>query len=283
MNSSTKTFIMQGGICRVLVYAMLVIGAVSACGRAFAGDEADPAGGTAVREDTKSSHTIVLLQGMGRGRASLWVLDTRLQQAGYTVFSFPYTAHKKSIDGLADELCGFIRERVKTERYHLIAHSLGNVIIRAAFQSGLPPGLDRIVMLAPPNQTADLARALRDSKIYQWFTGESGQQLASDEFYARLPLPTAEFGVIAGDRGQSLIIKEPNDGVISVENTRLTGMKDWVVVHESHNFIMNSRMVAALCISFIERGMFDPELLKGPQAAPPEGRAGTDAPNGKKE
>ena len=90
-------------------------------------------------------------------------------------------------------------------------------------------------------------------------SGESGQQLASDEFYRSLPVPTAEFGVIAGDRGQSITFKEPNDGVITVESTKLDGMKAWVLVHQAHTFIMNSRQVAQLAVRFLEHGDFNVE------------------------
>lgn len=206
--------------------------------------------------------TIVLLQAMGRGRASLWVLDTRLQQAGYKTVNFPFVAYGQSIDDLAQQFCSFIRERVKTKRYHIIAHSLGNLIVRAAFRYDVPEGLCRIIMLAPPNQPAELTRVLRDNPIYKWFTGESGQELASDEFYRDLPIPPTEFGIIAGTKNQSFMVKEPNDGVITVESTKLEGMKDWITVPQSHTFIMNSRLVASLCISFLEHGLFDRNLLQ---------------------
>ncbi len=228
-------------------------------------------------------YTIVLLQGMGRGRASLWMLDTRLQHAGYQTLNFPYSAGRDSIDGLGEQLVSFIRENVKTEGYHLIAHSLGNVILRAAFRFGYPPGLGCIVMLAPPNEPADLARALRDNQIHQWFMGPSGQQLASDTFYAQLPVPDVKFGIIAGDRGQSFILKQPNDGVITVENTKLAGMSDWIVVHQSHNFIMNSRIVAEFCISFIEDGVFNRQLpvdAQREQAPEGEPEGGTEGEGG---
>lgn len=258
----------------VWLYIMVAVSGAAV----FADTESAPVVGVVAPTETEDSRTIVLLQGMGRGRASLWVLDTRLRQAGYEVVSFSYSAHRKSIDGHAQDLVAFIQEHVKETRYHLIAHSLGNLIVRAAFRGGLPAGLDRVVMLAPPNQAADLARALRDNKIYQWFTGESGQLLGSEAFYAQLPVPTAEFGIIAGDRGQSVIFKGANDGVISVENTRLTGMKDWIVVHQSHNFIMNSRVVAALCLSFIQNGLFDRDLLKSDETMPGDFQTETETP-----
>jgi hypothetical protein len=219
---------------------------------------ADDATATAAKEARKDQ-TVVLLHGMGRGRASLWVLETRLKSAGYRTVNFPYVTHARSLDQLSDDLIKFIRANVKTPAYSVIAHSLGNIIVRNTFRKELPPGLKRIVMLAPPNRPADLARAFKDNPVYRWFTGESGQQLASDEFYKNLPVPTAEFGVIAGDRGQMITFKEPNDGVITVESTKLDGMKAWVLVHQAHTFIMNSRQAAQLAVRFIEHGDFNVE------------------------
>lgn len=207
-------------------------------------------------KEARKSQTIIILHGMGRGRSSLWLLDTRLQKAGFTTLNFPYVAQRHSIEELSQLLCEFIAENVKTTRYHLIAHSLGNLIIRTGIKIGYPPGLGRIVMLAPPNQPAELVRALRDNPIYRWFTGESGQLLASDDFYKQLPVPEVEFGIIAGNRGQAVLLNEPNDGVITVESTKLNGMKDWVIVPHAHTFIMNSREVAELCASFISEGKF---------------------------
>jgi hypothetical protein len=111
-------------------------------------------------------------------------------------------------------------------------------------------------MLAPPNRPADMARAFKDNPIYRWFTGDSGQQLASEAFYETLPVPPVEFGVVAGDRGQRLTFKEPNDGVVTVESTKLEGMRAWTLVHHAHTFIMNSRQVALLCMQFLRHGNF---------------------------
>lgn len=217
-----------------------------------------PAGGV----EKEQRETIVLLSGIGRGRASLWVLDTRFQQAGYKTLNYPYVAQGYSIEELAQQFCLFLEDNVKTETYSLVAHSLGNLIIRLGFEHGYPEGLRRIVMLAPPNRPTELARALRDNPIYKWFTSKDGWQFASDEFYARLPIPNVEFGVIAGDRGQAVMLQEPNDGVITVESTKLAGMTDWTVVPHAHTFIMNSRLVAELCVSFIERGKFTDVPIK---------------------
>ena len=205
---------------------------------------------------SEKQETVVLLHGMGRSRLSMAVLSHRFKGAGYQTANFPYRQMGPSLDELSDKLKGFIQERVNTPRYHLVAHSLGNVIIRNAFRKEWPPGLGRIVMLAPPNQPADLAKRFKKNLIYRLFTGDSGQKLSEEEFYADLPVPEVDFGVIAGDKGQKLSFAEPNDGLVAVKETKLEGMKDFIVLQHAHTFIMNCRDTFEHCKSFIETGNF---------------------------
>ena len=205
---------------------------------------------------SEEKETVILLHGMGRSRLSMVVLSHRFKQAGYRTLNFPYSQMGSSLNELSDKLKGFIQERVNTPRYHLVAHSLGNVIIRNAFRKEWPTGLGRIVMLAPPNQPADLAKRFKKNLIYRLFTGDSGQKLSEEEFYADLPVPEVDFGVIAGDKGQKLSFAEPNDGLVAVKETKLEGMKDFIVLQHAHTFIMNCRDTFEHCKSFIETGNF---------------------------
>ena len=174
--------------------------------------------------------------------------------------NFPYNQASRSLDEISGELIAFIRKKVKTPRYHLVAHSLGNVIIRDAFRKEFPPGMGRIVMLAPPNRPAHLAKRLKKNLIYRWITGDSGQKLSEEEFYDDLPVPKVEYGVIAGDKGQELTFSEPNDGIVTVESTKLEGMNDFIVLHHAHTFIMNCKDTFDHSKSFIEKGSFQAKV-----------------------
>lgn len=207
--------------------------------------------------------TVVLLHGMGRSRASMWPLAQRLRRAGFQTRNFPYAPALHRFDTLVGDLHDFIVDRVKTPRYHLVGHSLGNILIRARFRVGYPAGLTRIVMLAPPNHPPKLARRFQGCPPFHWWTGESGRLLASEAFYESLPIPPVEFGVVAGNKGQRLTFDEPNDRVITVESTRLTGMADHLVIHDAHTFIMNSRSTARATIAFLRNGRFNPISPEG--------------------
>ena len=78
-------------------------------------------------------------------------------------------------------------------------------------------------MVAPPNHPPKLARILRGCPPFRIWAGDSGKQLASEAFYASLPAPDVPFGVIAGNKGQCLTFDGPNDGIVTVESTRLDG------------------------------------------------------------
>ena len=88
-------------------------------------------------------------------------------------------------------------------------------------------------MLAPPNHGSLLAVTLGDNKVYQVVTGQTGQQLGRDwqRVEGKLATPACEFGILAGGRGDNhgynLLLPGDNDGIISVETTRLAGAADF--------------------------------------------------------
>ena len=224
--------------------ALVAVGFLLGCGSSQDDSGAEP------------TESVILLHGMGRTRASMAVLAWRFERAGYAAHNFPYNERAANLDELSEELHRYIRDRVRTPTYHLVAHSLGNIIIRNGFKSPYREGLKRIVMLAPPNRPAHLAQTLEDNPLYQWITGDSGQKLADPSFYESLPVPTVEFGVIAGKWGQSISFEEPNDGVVQVESTKLEGMSDWIVLDRTHTFIMNAEDTFEHCRRFLETGSF---------------------------
>lgn len=203
-----------------------------------------------------TKQAVVLLHGMGRSWVSMALLGRRLSRQGFEVHLFGYRSRRPTLDDLSRSLQSFIERRVQAPAYHLIGHSLGNIIVRNGFRFRYRPTLSRIVMLAPPNGPAALASSLRDNRLYRWWTGDSGQKLGDVEFYRELPVPSVEFGVIAGDRGHRIGFDEPNDGVVRVANTRLVGMSDWTALHHTHTLIMLARDTSEHCLRFLRTGRF---------------------------
>jgi hypothetical protein len=56
-----------------------------------------------------------------------------------------------------------------------------------------------------------------------------------------------------------MIIPGPNDGSVSVERAKVSGMKDFLVLTHSHTFIAKSRDVIEQVVYFLKYGMFNHE------------------------
>jgi pimeloyl-ACP methyl ester carboxylesterase len=147
-------------------------------------------------------------------------------------------------------------------RVHFVTHSLGGILVRYYYADHNVDRVGRVVMLAPPNQGSKVSDALRDVPGFDWLNGPAGAQLGKGEDSLPLSLgtPDFEFAVIAGNRSidpiSSAILDNPDDGKVSVEDTKLEGMSDFRVVEVSHAYIMKDDEVIELVLRFLQTGSF---------------------------
>ena len=218
---------------------------------------------------------VVLLHGLGRTSASMDTMYDALREAGFLAVNVDYPSRDYPIGKLAWmavteglEGCRAMPEAAKID---FVTHSLGGILVRQYLSETAIPELGRVVMLAPPNQGSAVADELADMPGYDWFTGPAGKQLGKGEESVPLALGAADFelGVIAGDRSidpvGSAILDDPDDGKVSVADTRLEGMEDFVVVEHSHAFIMSMDDTIEFTIRFLETGHFAEEKAAQPQ------------------
>lgn len=178
-----------------------------------------------------------------------------LRARGYETHAIGYRSRRATIEAAATQVASRIPRR-GDRRVHFLTHSLGGLVAQRLIVSGLVPLRGRTVMLAPPNRGSRLAARLSRHAWYVWATGPAGQQLAREA--ATIPL-AHEIGIIAGNRPTSpfaLLLDGPSDGTVRVEETRIEGMADFLVVPRGHTFIMNSPRVLAQAAHFFEHGRF---------------------------
>jgi pimeloyl-ACP methyl ester carboxylesterase len=207
---------------------------------------------------------VVVLHGLGRSSMSMWLLASRLTEAGFEVHNLDYPSTEETIDRLVEMLDGELETCCLSsgERLHFVTHSLGGILVRAYISQKRPHNLGRVVMLSPPNQGSELVDELRDSPLFQWATGPAGQELGTDPSNLPNQLGPADFevGIITGSLSlnplTSWLVTGEDDGKVSVENAQLEGMADFLVVPNTHTFIMNSSQVAREVVHFLEQGTF---------------------------
>lgn len=207
---------------------------------------------------------VILLHGLARTSRAMQDMEDALLGEGYRVANVSYPSRDYPIEALAPmaiddgiERCG------DAARVHFVTHSLGGILVRYYYTDRGVEGVGRVVMLAPPNQGSKAADTLRNVPGFDWINGPAGSQLGKGEDSIPLSLgsPQFEFAVIAGNRTidpiTSAVLDNPDDGKVSVEDTKLEGMSDFRVVDVSHAYIMQNDEVIELVTRFLETGSFD--------------------------
>ncbi len=217
----------------------------------------------------QASDCVVLLHGLIRSSTAMNKMQRELDAAGFVTANIDYPSREHTIEELADmavpaglEEC---RSHEGVQRIHFVTHSLGGILVRQYLSSNEIPELGRVVMLGPPNQGSIAADDMGGVPGFEWLNGPAGRQLGKGDDSVPLKLGPANFevGVIAGNRTidpiTSAMLENPDDGRVSVEDTKLDGMTDFVVVEHSHAFMMRMRRPIELTIHFLQTGTFDDE------------------------
>ncbi|HMO04814.1 MAG TPA: alpha/beta fold hydrolase [Kiritimatiellia bacterium] len=206
---------------------------------------------------------VILLHGLARTTRCMEPMAEALRAAGFIVVNQGYPSRSTSISNLTAYLDRALDDPALATcpRIHLVTHSMGGILVRLRLTQGIPPRLGRHVMLGPPNQGSEVVDKIGDWAPFRWINGPAGQELGTGPTGpASLGPARLETGIIAGrwtiNGGNSLMIPGPDDGKVSVERTKLDGMKDHVVLRSSHPFLMKNREAIALTIRFLQTGSF---------------------------
>jgi pimeloyl-ACP methyl ester carboxylesterase len=220
------------------------------------------AGLTAPYPAEANGDCVILLHGLARTSASMDFLQSALEQEGYSVANIDYPSRKHNIAKLAEMAIDAGLDACMGAKIHFVTHSLGGILVRYYLEIKKIHNLGRVVMLAPPNQGSQVVDNWRCVPGYSFLNGPAGLELGTDSSSVPLALGPVDYelGVIAGTKSVNLILSlslpNPNDGKISVQNTKVAGMKDFITVPHSHPFIMNSDLVAEQTINFLREGSF---------------------------
>ncbi|MGD9638091.1 MAG: esterase/lipase family protein [Alphaproteobacteria bacterium] len=211
-----------------------------------------------------SGHLVVLVHGLGRSCNMFNKMKKQLKNSGYNVVAISYPSTRYNLSEHVDNLENLLNNLDGIESISFVAHSLGNIIIRAAmakrskWRSNIK--VKRFVQIAPPNNGSVLAEKVRNWGIVRAFYGDVLDDLIPEKV-KELPTPDCEFGIIAGGNGTEkgmcpIFFKSDNDMIVKVEETRISGYSDFFVVDALHSFMPSYTNVIAATELFLSSGRF---------------------------
>lgn len=235
-----------------------------------------------VDTSAQSETCVILLHGLGRTPLSMLPLKFTLDLAGYRTVNQGYPSLLQPIEELAGTHVAEALAKCASAPdapVHFVAHSLGGILVRQYLQDHDIPDGSRMVMLGPPNHGSELVDEFADEP---WFTvmGPAALQLGTgaDSLPANLEPVNLEIGIIAGIRTsfdalllQSAPLPEPNDGKVSLDSAGLPEMRDFLVVDETHTFILTDGDVLEQVVAFLANGRFLPAENEGEHGGEREG------------
>lgn len=205
---------------------------------------------------------VILVHGLWMSGFELGIIRRRLEAGQLRAATFSYPTLGGSMADHASSLLKFARAQ-RTQTLHFVGHSLGGLVILRALESDdLPPG--RAVLMGTPSQGSRAARNV--ARLLPFGKAILGAAL-SEECLGPADIPPRQWsghrdiGVIAGSMrlglGRLLAgLEGDHDGTVRVEETRLPGAKDHIVIAASHTGMLLSAEAVKQTMHFLRTGAF---------------------------
>lgn len=214
----------------------------------------------------------IVIHGLGRTSMAMRSLARLLSQQGYVVTNLDYPSTRLPIAELVERyVAPAFADASDVARIDVVTHSLGGILFRYYWAHQATPEIreliDKVVMLAPPNQGSEIPDQLRRWRLAKWILGPVMPELGTDSESIPSQLARQEsegfscdIGVVAGTRSYepwfSPWMPGENDGKVTVASTRLKGMKDFCTIKAGHTFIMDDKQVHRQILHFLGSGTF---------------------------
>lgn len=201
---------------------------------------------------------VILIHGLWMTGLESSVLRQRLARSGFQVEQYQYHTTTTAVDRVVEELKA--RILAVPGPAHLVGHSLGGLVALRLAERLPEVELGRVVLLGSPVNGSRAAQNLVKWPGAAWLLGD----LPSVELLQSAPrrwTRDSALGVIAGSRSIGLgrffgHFDGPNDGTVAVDETKLLGAREHLVLPVSHMGMLLSEDVAQRTANFLRTGSF---------------------------
>jgi hypothetical protein len=207
----------------------------------------------------KSPHMLLLIHGLGRHAGIMKKMSAALRKEEFSAHSLNYATLFEDIASHADHFEYLIRNLQDIKRISFVTHSLGGLVARELLSrkslwQGINP--EKIVMMGTPNKGAQIAEFLNRLEAFEIIMGPSSQNVLPNKKIKKLPEPKIPTLIIAGGRGRKIgynpLLLGDNDGIVTVDETRIDGPHKFIRVPVIHTTIMDHKKSIAETIKFLK-------------------------------
>lgn len=202
--------------------------------------------------------TIIMIHGLWMHGIVFLPQQRWLTRRGFAVRRFSYPSVHQGLQHNARALSQLVAS-TDSDSIHLVGHSLGGLVALSMLAHYPDPRVRRVVLMGSPCMGSHCASALLRTPSLAAIAGRSLKEWLA---FPRPQLPgQVEIGVLSGSRSLGLGrlipgLPRPNDGVVSVMETRLPEAKDFITLHVSHAEMLVSRACADQVAAFLGSGSF---------------------------
>lgn len=201
---------------------------------------------------------VVLVHGLLLGPWALRLLGWRLRRCGFSPVTFAWRTRTETSAAAARRL-GDRLEQVGAARVHVVAHSLGGMVVARLARERPHAVSGRVVLLGTPAAGSAAARSLAGSAVGGWLLGTALPELVGG--WTGPPPPGVQaWGLVAGTRslGSGRLVfpalARPNDGTVAVAETAWGDEPPPLRVSATHSQLLVSAAVAQQVCHFLVHG-----------------------------
>lgn len=205
----------------------------------------------------KTRAAVVLVHGLWMHGLVMRKLARHLRRDHQQAHEFSYRSVTRSVHDNAQRLANFCAT-IEADEIHLVAHSLGGLIVLHMLASCRPARIGRVVLLGAPVRGSTVARAMQRIGFGRLLGRSTDAALLDPPDWNITDVP---IGVIAGTTGFGAgmvfrTLAAPHDGTVSVAETRLDREQDRLELPVTHTSMLFSDRVAEAVEHFLATGIF---------------------------
>ncbi len=203
-------------------------------------------------------HLVLLIHGLGRHAGIMKKCTAALRDAGFAAHSLNYATLFEDVVHHANHFEYLLNHIQGIKKVSFVTHSLGGLVVREILKRNLNwngAKAHKLVMMGTPNKGAQIAEFLGRLKAYEIIVGPSGQDVKPRQKLNELPEPQIPTLIIAGgrgnDKGFNPLLSGDNDGIVSVDETRLDVEHEFLLIHSIHTILMDNKEAIKATVKFL--------------------------------